>query len=78
MLMADTMAIFFVVLGMLLAFSGLWLLCRGLWPGAVEQAAERCAKRIWPYFLAGIPLTLVTIILSRIHVVVSLICFWIR
>jgi hypothetical protein len=66
MLMADTMAIFFVILGILLAFSGLWLLARGLWPEAVEAAAERCAKRIWPYFLAGIPLTLVTIILTRI------------
>lgn len=66
MLMADTMSIFFVVVGMLLAFSGLWLLCRGLWPAAVEGAAERCAKRLWPYFLAGVPLTLATIVLTRI------------
>lgn len=65
MLMADTMSIFFVVLGMLLAFSGLWLMCRGLWPDAVEAAAERCAKRIWPYFLAGLPLTFVTIVLTK-------------
>jgi len=65
MLMADTMSIFFVILGMLLAFSGLWLLCRGLWPQAVEAAAARCAKRVWPYFLAGIPLTLVMIVLAR-------------
>lgn len=66
MLMADTMSIFFVVLGMLLAFSGLWLLCRGLWPEVVEAAAERCARRIWPYFLAGIPLTLLMMVLTRI------------
>jgi hypothetical protein len=66
MLMADTMSIFFVILGMLLAFSGLWLICRGLWPHAVEAAAERCAKHIWPYFLAGIPLTLVMIVLTRL------------
>lgn len=66
MLMADTMSIFFVVLGMLLAFSGLWLMCRGLWPKAVEAAAERCTKRVWPYFLAGIPLTLVMIVFTRI------------
>lgn len=66
MLMADTMSIFFVILGMLLAFAGLWLMCRGLWPQAVEAAAERCAKRIWLYFLAGIPLTLVMIILTRV------------
>ena len=66
MLMADTMSIFFVILGVLLAFSGLWLMCRGLWPNAVEAAAERCAKRIWPYFLAGIPLTLVMVVLTRV------------
>lgn len=66
MLMADTMSIFFVVLGMLLAFSGLWLMCRGLWPSVVEATAERCAKRIWPYFLAGIPLTLVMIVLTKV------------
>ena len=66
MLMADTMSIFFVILGMLLAFSGLWLLSRGLWPNAVEAAAERCTKRVWPYFLAGLPLTLVMIIFTRV------------
>jgi hypothetical protein len=66
MLMADTMSIFFVILGVLLAFSGLWLMSRGLWPEAVEAAAARCGKRIWPYFLAGIPLTLTMIVLTRV------------
>jgi hypothetical protein len=66
MLMADTMSTFFVILGVLLAFSGLWLMCRGLWPQAVEAAADRCTRRIWPYFLAGIPLTLVMIVLTRV------------
>jgi hypothetical protein len=65
MLMADTMSIFFVVLGILIALSGLWLMCRGLWPDAVAAAAEHCAKRLWPYFLAGIPLTLVMVVLTR-------------
>jgi hypothetical protein len=66
MLMADTMSIFFVILGMLLAFPGLWLICRGLWPQAVEEAAARCGKRIWTYFLAGMPLTLVMIVVVRV------------
>ena len=66
MLMADTMAIFFVFLGMLLAFSGLWLLCRGLWPAAVFAAADRCGKRLWPSFLAGLPPTIVMIVLTKI------------
>jgi hypothetical protein len=66
MLMADTMAIFFVFLGMLLAFSGLWLLCRGLWPEAVAAAAKLCDRRIWPSFLAGIPPTIFMIVLAKI------------
>jgi len=66
MLMADTMSIFFVILGMLLAFSGLWLLCRGLWPDAVAAAADRCRKRLWPSFLAGLPTTIVMIALTKI------------
>jgi len=66
MLMADTMSIFFVILGMLLAFSGLWLLCRGLWPDAVAAAAERCGKRLWPSFLAGLPTTILMVVLAKI------------
>ena len=65
MLMADTMSIFFVILGMLLAFSGLWLLCRGLWPDAVAAAADRCGKRLWSSFLAGLPVTIVMIVLTK-------------
>ncbi len=65
MLMADTMSIFFVILGMLLAFSGLWLLCRGLWPAAVAAAADRCGKRLWSSFLAGLPVTIVMIVLTK-------------
>ena len=65
MLMADTMSIFFVILGMLLAFSGLWLLCRGLWPAAVAAAADRCGKRLWSSFLMGLPITIVMIVLTK-------------
>ena len=57
MLMADTMAIFFVILGLLLAFPGLWVLCRGLWPRAVAKAAAVCGKGLIKPFFAGLPLT---------------------
>jgi len=57
MLMADTMAIFFVILGLLLAFPGLWLLCRGLWPGVVIEAAAICRKGLIKPFFAGLPVT---------------------
>ena len=66
MLMADTMSIFFVILGMLLAFSGLWLLCRGLWPEAVAAAADRCGRRLWSSFLAGLPITIVMVVVTKV------------
>src|SRR5262249_50652464 len=61
MLMADTMAIFFVILGLLLAFPGLWLLCRGLWPRTVANAAAICGKGLIKPFIAGAPVTVVMI-----------------
>lgn len=64
-LMADTMSIFFVILGMMLALPGLWLLCRGLWPEAVAAAADRCSKRLWISFIAGLPTTIVMIVLTK-------------
>ena len=66
MLMADTMSIFFVILGMMLAFPGLWLLCRGLWPEAVATAADRCRRSLWSSFLMGLPITIVMIVITRI------------
>lgn len=64
MLMADTMAIFFVILGLLLAFPGLWLLCRGLWPRAVTSAAAICGRGLIKPFMAGLPVTIVMIFVA--------------
>jgi len=64
MLMADTMAVFFVILGMLLALPGLWLLCRGLWPDTVDDAAERCRNGLWSSFLVGALITVVMVLLT--------------
>jgi hypothetical protein len=55
MLMADTMAIFFVILGLLLALPGLWVLCHGLWPRAVAKAAAVCGEGLIKPFLVGLP-----------------------
>jgi hypothetical protein len=66
MLMADTMAIFFVFLGMMLALPGLWLFCRGLWPNAVATAADRCYRGFWSSFLMGLPITFVMIVVTKI------------
>jgi hypothetical protein len=64
--MADTMSIFFVILGMMLALPGLWLLCRGLWPEAVAAAADRCRKRLWSSFLLGVPITIMMVAVTTI------------
>src|SRR5262245_33061861 len=57
MLMADTMAVFFVILGLLMAFPGLWLLCRGLWPRVVTEAAAICGKGLIKPLIVGLPVT---------------------
>ena len=64
MLMADTMAIFLVVLGFMLALPGLWLLCRGLWPNRVNRAALTCGRSLYKPFLVGLPVTLGALILA--------------
>jgi hypothetical protein len=59
MLMADTMAVFFVVLGVMLSFVGCWLLARGLWPERVTRAADSLDRGLLVPFLVGLPITLV-------------------
>ena len=59
-MMADTMAIFFSVLGLMLALPGLWLLCRGLWPSLVAKAAHRCRRGLLKSFFVGAPITTIT------------------
>ena len=55
MLMADTMAVFFVVLGLTLALVSLTLLTRGLWPDAVHAATQRAHRGFVVPVLIGIP-----------------------
>ncbi|CAN5576794.1 hypothetical protein BH11CYA1_BH11CYA1_21110 [soil metagenome] len=59
MLMADTLAIFLVVFGFLLALPGLWLLCLGLWPKAVGRTCADCSAGLLLPFLVGLPISLV-------------------
>lgn len=66
MLMADTMAIFFVILGFLLAFPALWLLSRGLWPRVVANAAARCRRGLIRPFLFGLPVTALAILATAV------------
>ena len=64
MLMADTLAIFFVILGLLSAFPGLWLLCRGLWPNMVASSADRCRNGLIKPILVGAPLSAAVIVFA--------------
>jgi len=62
MLLADTMTWFFVITGLLVALPGLWLLCRGLWPGAVERTTRDCARGVLIPLLCGIPLAVIAVL----------------
>ena len=64
MLMADTMAVFFVVLGLTLALVSLTLLTRGLWPDAVHGATQRAHRGLIVPFLIGIPVAGFPIVLA--------------
>lgn len=55
MLMADVLAVFFVVVGLLLAHLGVWLLSRGMWSAHVERAEEQVSERLGLTLLAGVP-----------------------
>jgi hypothetical protein len=66
--MADTMAIFLVILGLLLALPATWLLSVGLWPRLVFDATRRCGSGLIRPFLVGFPLAAVltvTVILLK-------------
>jgi hypothetical protein len=62
MLLADTMAWVFAIAGLLLALPGLWLLCRGLWPGTVDRTRQDCGKGLLFPLLVGIPIAGLTIV----------------
>lgn len=62
MLMADTMAVFFVVLGLTLALVSLSLLARGLWPDAVRITTDRIERGLVVPFLVGIPIAFIPLL----------------
>lgn len=62
MLMADTFAIFFSVLGGILGHIALWLVCRGLFPKASEMAGESAERSVFLPLLVGIPMSVVAIV----------------
>ncbi len=64
MLMADTLAIFFVILGLMLALPALWLFCRSLWPGMVAGVADSCDAGLVKSFWVGLPISASVVFLA--------------
>jgi len=58
MLMADDVAVFFIVLALLLAHVGVWLVCRGVWESHVARGAEQMSRSLVATLLAGVIPTL--------------------
>ena len=66
MLLADTMAIVFSVIGLLLAFPALWLVCLGIWPALTENAVAVCRKSLPKSFFLGLPIAVSAFIFSQL------------
>ncbi len=63
MVLADTMAIFLVVVGLLICFNALWLLCRALWGPLVAQSREIHRDGMLKSFFLGLPLTALIVVM---------------
>jgi hypothetical protein len=63
MVLADTMAIFLVVVGLLICFNALWLLCRALWGPLVAQSREIHRDGMVKSFFLGLPLTALIVVM---------------
>lgn len=60
----SVLGITFSIIGFLLSWQGLWLICRAMWPARVQQAAERCRHNAVGSFFLGIPITLAIVLLA--------------
>lgn len=55
MLVADVIMWFLVIVGVLVAFPALWLLCRSLYPKQIENMADDLEKSRVKLFFIGVP-----------------------
>jgi len=62
MVLADTMAIFLVVLGLLICFNAVWLFCRALWEPLVAHARDAHYDGMVKSFFVGVPLTALVVV----------------
>lgn len=64
MLFGDVIGIALSIIGFLLSFQGLWLICRALWPTRVETAAMRCRDNGLACFFLGLPVMALTLLVA--------------
>lgn len=60
MIMADILAIFLVIIGLIISFNAFWLLMRGLWPQKVSCSQAQCNTSLLRSFFWGIPISVVS------------------
>ncbi|MBX9695318.1 MAG: hypothetical protein K2Z81_23230 [Cyanobacteria bacterium] len=61
MILADTVAIFLVIVGLLISFNAIWLLSSALWPGAVTRAVMVHESGLVKSFFIGLPILVLTV-----------------
>ena len=66
MLLADTMAIFFVIIGLLITFPSLWLFCAALFPVWVDESSNAVKNGFIKSLLCGIPVVLAAVFIVAI------------
>lgn len=62
MVLADTMAIFLVIVGLLICFNAVWLLCRAIWAPLVHHARDAHHDGMIKSFFIGLPMTALTVV----------------
>ncbi len=64
MILADTMLGFLIVTGVIISFNAIWLLCRAIWTGLVDQAIEAHHHGMVKSFFLGLPMTAFLLVLG--------------
>lgn len=62
MVLADTMAIFLVIVGLLICFNAVWLFCRAIWEPLVNHARDAHYDGMVKSFFVGLPLTALVLV----------------
>ncbi len=61
MILADTVAIFLVIVGLLISFNAVWLFAKALWPNVVSRATTVHEGGLVKSFFIGLPITVATV-----------------